>query len=620
MLSMYEDIQTDRTGGVVGNDYTSDASLGFKNEIAHVIESYNSMGTDLIRDTYSIITSPEKKQGLIESICESVMDSPLLTQGDVVNEAFYDNYGERMAQLMDNSMRSVATESAMLGYAPIVAYNPFFLKKQWISCIFKDVLMTEVPQSPIINIAFEKRYLKDQEGNMYPIPEVNYDDEIMKKLVDASTGMNIVSDRFPITDFKPAANILTDKFITGLNPDDPTAELTADFRIKRVFVKDSAGTKHEIPCNIHVDMTTHQLIDNTIKYDVKDENGNVTETLEDKILGSVDFKSGKALIMSENDIVTDIILSGKTANRWNNRSLDVERTVERLEFTMPESGPRLNSAVTVENASDALALQKVDVIADNVDVMGRTLAEFEDFEIRTFLEESFQAQEEAGIGPHGYDKMTVIGGFDTLPYESFTNNMTDWQKDAREYFERILEELKDKLKFDKVAVTVVCHPSLIRFLQDGINWVFKNDQTDVGGMKISYSFGVYTTAEDKVHFITTRYMRKEQGLKFVLIPLSNEMITYKHYKYNCVIDRNYRNPIYTLVPNIMCTQRTLTFEVLPVQGKMIIEGRELFSPKTLVRAKDDTSTNTTTPTTPSGGGTTTTDPTPGGDTGETGNP
>lgn len=589
MLSMYDQIRPNT--GVIGNDYSSDDSIGFKQEVASILESYQGAGgIDLIRDTYAIIGKPEAKQQLIEAVCENINESPMFTQGDVAGEAFYDNYGERMEQLLENSMHAVASESAMLGYAPIVAYNPFFLKKQWISCIFKDVLMTEVPQSPLINIAFEKRYLKDQAGNMYPIPEVNYDDEIMQKLVDESTGMKISSTPFDITEFKPAVNILDSKFVPGLTTGDPTAELTADFHICKVFMKDSENNEHEVPCYIRVDVTTHQFINGDVKYDVLDTDGKtVKETLTDCVVGNVDFRSGKALIMSESDVVSKIVLAGKTANRWNNRSLDVVREVERLEFNMPESGPRLNAAVTVEEASDALALQKVDVIADNVDVMGRTLAEFEDFEIRTFLEESYNAQEMAGIGPHGYDKLTVTGGFDALPYESFTNRVTDWMKDSREYFERILEELKDKLKTDKMAVTVVCHPSLVRFLQNGINWVFENNRTDVGGMKISYSFGIYTTAQDKVHIITTRYMKKEQGLKFVLIPLTSELITYKHYKYNCIIDRNYRNPVYTLVPNIMCTQRTLTFEVLPVQGKMTIDGRELFSPKTLTRAKDDES-------------------------------
>lgn len=596
MFSMYENNVIPKNN-VVGNDYSSDGSLGFKTEVKEVFEQYQAAGTDLIRDTYSIITDETAKQDYIAAICESVTDSPLFTNGVVANEAFYNNYGERMTQLLDNSMRAVATESAMLGYAPIVAYNPFFLKKQWISCVFKDVLMTEVPQSPVINIAYEKRYLKDQAGNEYPIPEVNYDDEIMAKLLDESTGMNITSDPFPITDFKPAVNILDPKFIPGLIANDPTAELTATFNICKVFMTDSEGTEHEVPCFIRVDITTHQLTNGFVKYDVMDTDGKtVKETLTDTVVGNVDFKTGKALIMCENDVVTKIVLNGKTANRWNQRSLDVVRRNEQLQFIMPESGPRMNAAVTVEDASDALALQKVDVIADNVDVMGRQLADFEDFEIRTFLDNSFERQEAANIGPHGYDKLTVSAGFDTLPYEQFTNNITDWQRDSREYFERLVEELKDKLKTEKAAITVVCHPYLVRILQDGIKWVFEDAKTEVGGLKISYNFGIYTTAQDNIHIISTRYMKKEAGFKFIVIPLTSELITFKHYKYNCIIDRNYRNPIYTLVPNIMCTQRVLTFEILPVQGKMTIEGYDLFSPTTLVRKKAEETTGSTTTT------------------------
>ena len=567
---------------VVGNNYGMDDSLGFKDEIKHVFESYQGQGVSITNDLMAIITNPETKQEFISNICESLTTSPLFTNEAIANETFYNNYTERVEALVDNSLNTVATESAMLGYAPIVAYNPFFLKKQWISCIFKDVLLTEVPQSPVINLAFEKRYLKTLDGREFPIPEVNYDDALMAELTQEATGLSISSEAFDITEFKPAACILKPKYIPGIVEGDATAELTADFHIAKVVLVDKDSTEHEVPCNIKVDITTHNFTKGEVKFDVVDEDGAVTETIEDRIIGNVDFKSGKVIITSENDKIKKVVLAGKTANRWNNRSLDVVRRVEQLQYVMPESGPRLNSAVTIEDASDALVLQKVDVIADNVDVMGRTLADFEDYEIRTFLDNSFEAQEAAGVGPHGYEKLTETAGFNALPYEGFTNNTTDWMKDAKEYFERLIEALKNKLKTDKATITVVGHPSLVRFLQDGIKWVFADD-TQISGMKISYNFGIYTTAGDRVHIITTRYMAPEKGLKFVVIPTTTELVTFKHYKYNCVIDRNYRNPLYTLTPNIMCTHRTLTFEVLPVQGKMTIEGRDLFSPETLKR-------------------------------------
>lgn len=589
---------------VVGNNYHADNSLGFKDEIKQCFESYQGQGINLATDMMTVLGSPEVRQQFVDNVMESVTDDAVFTQASVANEAFYNNYADRVAQLVDNSLNSVVTESAMIGYAPIVAYNPFFLKKQWISCIFKDVLMTEVPKSPVINLAFEKRYLKGLDGTLYPIPDVMYDDEKMDELTKQATGISIKEDPIAISQFKPAKNIKTSDFFPGM-VDDGTVELTNDIHIFKVFLKDSSDTEHEIPCNIRVDVTTHNFVRGEVKYDVMDASGNVSETVEDRVIGTVDFDNGKVSIMSENDNVTKVCLRGKLANRFNQRSLDVIRKVEPLQYTMPESGPRLNSAVTIEDAADALALQKIDVIADNCDVMGRTLADLEDFEIRNFLRNSFNAQEAADIGPHGYAKLTVKGGFDAKPYDGFTNNVTQWMVDSREYFERIIEGMKDKLKTADGIITVIGHPSILRFLQNGINWVF-TDETTVSGMKLDYNFGIYTTAQDRVHIISTRYMKEDDGLWFLEIPTTTDLITFKHYKYNMVIDRNYRNPLYTLTPNIMCTHRTLTFEVLPVQGRMTIDGRDLFSPDNLRRAvaPGETGTGTNqgseTPETPGG--------------------
>lgn len=603
-------ISNEPVNNVVGNNYNTDDSLGFKEEVAGCFESYQGRGLNLATDIMSVLSNPVTRQQFQDDVMESVTSSPIFTDAAIAHETFYNNFGDRAEQLIENSLNQVVTESAMLGYAPIVAYNPFFLKKQWISCIFKDVLMTEVPRSPVINLAFEKRYLKALDGTLYPIPEVTYDDEKMSELTKASTGISIKEDPVAISAFKPAKNILTSDFFPGVVAGDQTLELTADLHIFAVILKDSSNVEHEIPCNIRVDVTTHNFVDGVVKYDVIGTNGSVTETITDRVIGTVDFDTGKVSIMCENDAVTKVRLRGKLANRFNQRSLDVVRKVEQIQHVMPESGPRLNSSVTIEDAADALALQKVDVIADNCDVMGRTLADLEDFECRSFLRNSYEAQEAAGVGPHGYEKLTVAGGFNAMPYDGFTSKISEWMTDSREYFERIIEGLKDKLKTSDATITVIGNPAVLRFLQNGVNWVFKND-TQISGMKLNYNFGVYTTAGDNIHIVSTRYMREEDGLWFVEIPTTTDLITFKHYKYNMVIDRNYRNPLYTLTPNIMCTHRTLTFEVLPVQGRMNIDGRDLFSPETLKRQKAETSTPTTPPAGGSGGGDASTPATPG---------
>ena len=576
-----------KAGGVIGNISAADADAGFKNEIKAVFESYTQQGVDLIHDLPNIIASDKNKQDFIGAVTESLSDSALFTNPVAAKSPFYSNYADRVEQLLDNTLDTIATESVMTGYAPIVAYNPFFLKKQWIDCIFKDVLMTEIPKTPVIELGFERRYLKDLEGNEYPLPEALYDDELVKNLIDASTGLNIKEDPIDISLCKDLS-LIDPNYIPGVIAGDHTVELTPGIHVCSVVMQDSEGTEHTVPTNITVDISTHNFVKGAIKYDVLDaDSGEVKETLTDELIGRVNFKDGKVTVMSTTGTVTKVCFRGKTANRFNQRSLDVVRRVEKIEKVMPESGPRLNAAVTIEDAADALALQQIDIIADNINVMGSTLANFEDAEIKSFLVNSFEAQKrgnEAGVKYNelGDNTMIVEGSFNALPYEGYSITIPEWMKASREYFERIVGALKLKLRSSNVIIVAVANPNIIRFLQDGINWVFSDD-TQISGVKLSYNFGIYTSAQDRVHILTSMRMSEDEGIRFVVIPLTQELITFKHYKYNVCIDRNYRHPLYSLVPNIMCTQRTLTFEILPVAGQMLINGRELFSPETLKR-------------------------------------
>lgn len=576
------------TTEVVGKIQHSDNDLGFKSEIKGVFESYQSQGINLINDLPSVIASPSSKHAFIDTATESMSDSVLMTNESASKDPFYGSYVNCVEQLLENTLDSIATESIMTGYAPIVAYNPFFLKKQWIDCVFKDVLMTEIPKTPVINIGFERRYAKDSEGNEYPLPEALYDDEVTKKLLDEATGLNIKEEPIDISKFK-ALSLIDPTYIPGVVSNDHTVELTPGLAVVAAIVTDSKSKNHRVAMNMTVDITTHNFVNGKIAYKVIDPDSHeVTETIEDELVGRVDFKKGTVTLMSTSGKTTQVVLRGKTANRFNQRSLSVERRVEHIQKVMPESGPRLNTAVTIEDAADALALQNIDVIADNINVMGSTLANFEDAEIDMFLKQSFQAQKDGLANFVKYDElkdniMIAEAEFDTLAFDTFAGRLTDWMKDSREWFERTIAALKTKLRSSDVMIVAVAHPNLIRFLQDGINWVFSDD-TQISGVKLSYNFGIYTSAQDRIHIVTTMRMNEDDGIRFLVIPLTNELITYKHYKYNVMIDRNYRNPVYQLTPNILATQRTLTFEVLPVQGLMKIKNRDMHSPTTLKRS------------------------------------
>lgn len=575
-----------KLNNVVGNITESDNDAGYKAEVSEIFNSYAAEGIELTRDFGNVISDPTSRQQFVDTVLESVTTSPVFTNQACTNDPFYGNYNERVGQLVENSMKQIATESAMIGYAPIVAYNPFFLKKQWIDCIFKDVLMTEIPKTPVIEIGYERRWLKDLEGNEYPLPEALYDDNLLRKLMDAATGLNLSEDPIDLATVKNLY-LIDPKYIPGVTANDISVELTHNIYICKVYMKGTDGTEYEVPTNIGIDISTHNFVKGHVHYTVLDTDGEVSEELEDDLYGMINFRESKITVMGTTGVVTKICLRGKIANRFNQRALTTERRVEKIEKTMPESGPRLDTAITIEDAADALALQNIDLIADNINIMGATLANLEDGEIKLFLADSADAQlkgQQLGLVYNELDNspMIEVSRFNTLPYEQYAGNVTTWMKDAREYFERLIGALKQKLRTQNLMLVAVCNPNLVRFLQDGINWVFSDD-TSVSGVKLSYNFGIYTGSSDRVHIVTTQRLKEDDGIRVIGIPLTQELMTYKHYKYNMVIDRGYRNPMYTLTPNLMATHRTLTFEIFPMQGLMYIDGREMFSPSTLVR-------------------------------------
>jgi hypothetical protein len=377
--------------------------------------------------------------------------------------------------------------------------------------------------------------------------------------------------------------------------------------------------------NIRIDITTHNFIKGKVEYIARDAQGNpyyeatftdtsttpatvysypVTAdddratktgnlyTISDEIVGNIDFDTTVVNVFATKGKVTHFNLSGKLANRFNHRSLDVERRVEQLQYVMPESGPRLNSAVTVEEASDAIALGKIDMFADNADMMGDALANLNDYSMRTFVQDSFIAQKNAISNEHGfaqsvdgYGKLIEEGGFSARPAAGYSNNISTWMADAKEYFERFLENLKLKLKSPEVTVVCVCHPTLVRYIRGEVKWIF-SDQTDVSGLKIQYNLGITNINGDRVHIISSQYVSADDGIYTILIPTTTELITFKNVFYSVVVDRGYRNPVESLVPNIMATQRMLTFEVIPVQGRFYIADRDTEAPKSYYDAND----------------------------------
>ena len=573
---------------LVGNAVNSaDASLQFKDEISQIFETYAMANTSLGTDMFGIIANESSRNEFIDTIARSATESTQLTSEDATNDAFFGNYADRISQLVTNSTLEIAREAAITGWAPIVSYSPFLIKKQWVSCIWKDVFLSEVTNTPILNFQFEKRYIVGPDFKEYPIPDAYYDPTLMASLLAASTGTPLIDQRIElpmknICLIDPTKNTDTTKkyFPDGFVVRNPSETLTQDICISKVIFKDGT-TEYTKPCDIHVDITTHAFVHGNVSYAVKNPTtGDVVKVLTDELIGNVNFDTGSVTLFSTTGVVVGIHLAGKAANRFNHNTLDVKRRTEQIQKLVPESGPRINSTVTIEEAADAIVLGKIDMFGDKVDQMGGVLANLQDAEIRAFADKSLEinravAASTAGTESFGYGNFVVVeGGFNTMPVGNFTGNQSDYQKDVQEYFERYIENIKYKLNTQNAIITCVCHPTLVRYLKNDVKWIF-NDQTDISGLQIAYRVGITTVSGDRMHIITSNYMSPDDGIRSFLIPTTTELITFKNIMYSIVVDRGYRHPLEPLVPNVMATQRQLTFEVFPIQGKFDITGRDL---------------------------------------------
>ena len=150
---------------LVGTASPMSTNQQFKDDIASIYASYANEGVNIFDSLGTISQDQNLRQAFIDMAVESVENDNVFHTGDASADPFYSTYSDRLKQLEENSLLQMARESVMTGYAPIQSYAPFLIKRQWVSCVWKDVLMADVAKSPIVKLQMEQRWVKDGQGN-----------------------------------------------------------------------------------------------------------------------------------------------------------------------------------------------------------------------------------------------------------------------------------------------------------------------------------------------------------------------------------------------------------------------------------------------------------------------
>lgn len=557
---MYIDNNNDAPAKVIGS-FAKSKNEDWKNGINSLMEGFKTQfGLDPLNNIRDILEN--------DVLCEQYKEALL---GDVFEADFNDEYlnlmPEKLDQLFENTKDEIITENYGVGQmSPIVGYTLPILKKNYIECHGKDIVMTEVPSKPVIKIAFERKFLKDKAGKKYYIPEIFYD-ESYKEVSEKAKGKK-VSDKW-----YPESGNLPMQDLPIMNESGGTLEtrdqLAHDFCIQAIKMQVDGKEVIKNGLDIKPDYSSNNNITYRCKH-VKDD-GTV---LEEVLTGTVDYYHGTITVATSGSLIKQVQFGGHLSNQNNNETIELDRERETVTWHIGE-GERINTALTIEKIKDMKALLGIDVTPEAISDMSSTLTQFEDAHIMSYLKNSLDIWKDKTDLPFGYTGGFVeTATFNCVPGSTLAVTQSEYiESELKFRFNRLLSELKDKLKTTDLMFVVYGHPTIIELFNASVDWKF-DEGSKVGGLVLDYKFGVITESGTRIHVVSSLKVPKEAGIRIVAYPTTDEQLTFKHFKYSFNIENMYRNPLTPLTPNIMGTHRYLTESLLPVQGQMILIGND----------------------------------------------
>lgn len=546
-----------KTAELIGS-FTVKRDEDFKNGFKALCESMQgTYNLDPFQNISNILKNPTYKevykQQLIGDVAMESIDDP-----------YFSTHVQKLDQLFENSAFEILQESAVGQLSPIVGTSLPILKKNYLDCVSKDIVMTEVPTTPIIKNTFERKFLKDRQGNKYYIPEIFYDDTY-KTVMTKSKGTSFPDEFLPDATDKSAGISfpLHDYDLLGKVGGSIEKRDTLSLNIAVSAVKMLVNSEEvEVPLqncipDLGANNTFYQMV-------TAEKDGHVAT---DYIMGRVDFYTGKVSVSSTNGKITAVKFAGNLSNENNNNTLEFDREREVKSWLIGD-GEKLNSGLTTEKLKDYKALLDIDVAAETVSDMSDVLTQAEDSNILGFVRDSYGVWKTKKQLPFGYtDGFTEEALFSCIPPSTISIPGSQWlNTELKFHISRFIDKLKVKLKEQDIMFVVAGHPNNVTLIDDSVNWIIDTN-TKMGGVQFNYAFGVLTDSKDRVHVVSSLKIPESEGFMVIAYPLSKKVITFKHYKYSMSIENGYRNPFTPLTPNIMATSRYLTTELLPVQGR-----------------------------------------------------
>lgn len=464
---------------------------------------------------------------------------------DTVGDDFYEpgthaTLYESISQMFDNCVNDFIKESTKVGQLlPIKAIDFPILIKQQLKLATKDIMQTEVTNTPIVKKHLEQTYIVDNKTKKrWKYPQVFFTDE-WKEIYGAGKGLPIKNT--PVT--IPTYNFDVVKNLTD-SPKPDREDFTIDLQIRSVMV----GTV-EVPLDrpMKINLADNMWLGGKIQKTVDDGAGGEL-VIDDYVMGSANFVDHTVSLSSANGQVTAVVFSGYLSNEKNERSVTFDYDREERTWNI-EDGMRASASYSLEQLEDTKALMDIDLYQKTYNTLTDFMVQMEDSKILEWLDSEFERWDGIEL------TRDEILGWSSFITKDFFNFDAQYETTAlpSEYIEKMLKfkidgfitGIADKAKLEDITFVIYGNPNIIRFLNPSIHWVTTPGSTS-NGVKLDYGYGIMTSGDVKVQVVSTKkvnikYDNQEKlfdGLRFIPYPLGKEQMTFKHFKYTSHILTN----------------------------------------------------------------------------------
>lgn len=548
----------------IGSFSNGDTYNSFDSNFDKMAADFKAVQLNINEDAQQIIKDADifakYKEQLLKPIMESCDNLTWEENGNVAG--LYD----QISAMMDNRRDMLIRESTTVGQLlPIKMIDFPLMVKDHLKNVIKDIMQCEVTKSPLIKKQIQHTWIVDKETNeKYEYPQCFYRNEA-KKIFDAGKGPKLKDTpvTLPVFNYDIIDN-LTDVAI-------PEREkISFNTKIVKGVLED--GT--EIALDMRINMSDGSWLGGIVNQKVKLKNG-TEELIQDCLTGNVDFMTNTMSLSSANAKIVSVVLQGYLSNDKNERGITFDYSREEREWKI-EDGHRADIPYSIEDLEDAKALLDLDLYKMTYNNLSEYMVNMEDADGLNFMDDEYAKTKGLTLDPLEWNGFVKEQNFDCDSTIATTALPCEYiEKMLKFLIDRFVIDIADTAKLEDLTFVIYGNPRYISLLGDSVNWVVRNGDS-VGGVKLTYSYGVMNSGGVKVQVVSSDKINvpDHKGLRVVPYPTHDTKMTYKHWKYTTHIftaaNSAYRDPdrpggSYT---NIMGVSRYTNAALQGIQGQI----------------------------------------------------